>query len=228
MRNAQCYTRLLRAGCICAAVLISVVLIGGCGEGGGSIPLGARHGKSSARRPAGDWSRRHVYASRWGAVVGRQAQTGILNSRSTMAVGAIAGKHRVLISIPGPETPAPTGEEEAPVEGNPQPPNSTRTRRFKRLARTISRWRWAPHAPGGDSLKWRGPACRRPTPFPLGARDRNTYQSAARWPKGATRHPWKAPKPFRAYGWHRVPEQANTQGRRAEVQVAHYAGCHAL
>ncbi len=35
--------------------------------------------------------------------------------------GAIAGKHHVLISIPGPETPAPTGEEEAPVKATPTP-----------------------------------------------------------------------------------------------------------
>lgn len=122
MRNAQCYTRLLRAGCICAAVLISVVLIGGCGEGGGGVPLVPVTGKVvQGGQPV------------TGADVMFMPQGGAPSSGKTGAdgrfeltfndgrPGAIAGKHHVLISIPGPETPAPTGEEEAPVEATPTP-----------------------------------------------------------------------------------------------------------
>ena len=99
---------------ICCASLLLAVVIAGCGGPTGPKPAAVTGTVTRGGEPLA------------GADVMFMPQNGAPSSGKTDAEGrfellyndgrpgAVPGKHRVVITLPGPELPAPTGEEEEP------------------------------------------------------------------------------------------------------------------
>ncbi len=126
--------------------------------------------------------------------------------------GAIAGKHHVPISIPAPRH---------RPDGRGRRPKATPTPESPQGRGGSSGWRERFHVRDrSPAARRRSPemarpgACRRPTPFlPWGHKARHTDPR----PGGPEGHktPQETPATLPCLRRHRVPEQANTQGRRA-------------
>jgi hypothetical protein len=122
MKIAQWYVRFPTAAGTCLSVLVASVIIGGCGGAGGGVDLVPVTGAvvQDGQPVAGA----DVMFMPQGAAPssGRTGPDGRFElTFNDGRPGAVAGKHHVLITIPGPDTPPPTGEEEGPPVAAPTP-----------------------------------------------------------------------------------------------------------